>query len=328
MKDIIISDTHFGIKQNSVAWLNSQIGYIYNEFIPLIKKTKQKDDVRVIHCGDVFDSRSSINPMVATAVRKAFIEIAKLCDVYIIAGNHDFYSPNEDTISSLDLILSSINNLHIIKNEKFFLSDNVLLLPWYEFDKTIEQIKNDKNVLKNVKYIFCHTDLTLLSFDIQQKLHNITIFSGHIHYPVNDDNLITLGSVFPLTFADCNTDRGIHILDEETSDLQFIKSNNVIKFWRFYNKQIFDFNEKQYENDYVELYIDKLNLLDDNYTKRISQLSSVIHNITVIPNVEQQQKKQDINFTSFNIKSFCQKNIPKQLQKKFDEVIDIDENNL
>lgn len=327
MKYVLISDTHFGIKQNSITWLNSQINYLYNEFIPIIKKLKKTDEVKVIHCGDVFDSRSAINPFVATEVRKAFNEIATLCEIYIIAGNHDFYSPKDDNISSLDLVLSSINNLHIIKNKAQIISNNSLLLPWYEFEKFVEEIKTHRKELENIKYIFCHTDLSLLDVDSKKKLSGIKVFSGHIHYPIIDNNLITLGSVFPLTFADCNSDRGIYILDDKTDKLEFIKSKNVIKFWRFYNSKIFNIDEKQYKNDYVELYIDKINLLDKTYTKRISEISSIIHNTMVIPNVEQQNKIQNINFTDFNIKDFCIKNIPIQLQKKFEQVLLIDENN-
>jgi len=327
MKYILISDTHFGIKQNSILWLNSQINYLYNEFIPIIKKLKQKDEVKVIHCGDVFDSRSTINPFVATEVRKAFVEIANLCEVYIIAGNHDFYSPKDDNISSLDLVLSSINNLQIIKNKSQIIFNHSLLLPWYEFNKFIDETNTRGKEIENIKYIFCHTDLSLLGGDIKKKLFGVKVFSGHIHYPVVDNNLITLGSVFPLTFADCNADRGIYILDDKTGKLEFIKSKNVIKFWRFYNSKIFNIDEKQYENDYVELYIDKVNLLDEKYTKRISEISSIIHNTTVIPIVEQQNKIQNINFKDFNINDFCIKNIPIQLQKKFETVLLIDENN-
>ena len=37
MKILILSDTHFGIKQNSLTWMNSQIEFIRNEFIPCLK---------------------------------------------------------------------------------------------------------------------------------------------------------------------------------------------------------------------------------------------------------------------------------------------------
>ena len=114
MKTIILSDTHYGIKQNSITWMNSQVDFLYKEFLPFVKHLKKEGPIQVVHCGDVFDSRSSINPLIASNIRKAFREIANECPFYINAGNHDFYSPNEDDISALDLTLNNIKNLYII----------------------------------------------------------------------------------------------------------------------------------------------------------------------------------------------------------------------
>ena len=91
MIDVLFTDTHFGWKNNSMTWLNSQMNFIYNQFIPTIKKLSTKDDVRVIHLGDVFDSRSTISTYVASKVVQAFKDIRKWCDEFIIVcGNHDF----------------------------------------------------------------------------------------------------------------------------------------------------------------------------------------------------------------------------------------------
>ena len=30
----ILTDTHFGVKQNSMTWLNSQLDFFYNQLIP------------------------------------------------------------------------------------------------------------------------------------------------------------------------------------------------------------------------------------------------------------------------------------------------------
>lgn len=324
MKTILFSDTHFGIKQNSITWMNSQIDFIYKEFIPCIKYLQQSDDVRVIHCGDVFDSRSSINPFIANTVRQAFIEITKLCPVYIIAGNHDFYSPNDDSISSLDLILSSIDNLTIIKNNvEFLLDDNddieSMLVPWYEFEK----IDNLNKIIKEYqpKNIFCHADLTHLSNEHKELLKNLTVYSGHIHTPQKDNNLITLGSTFALTFADCNDERGFYIFDNKTNELLFVAAKNIIKFYRFYNDEIFKIDVDKYKRDYIEIYIDKINLLNDKYTKQISLLNSKIHNINVIPNTEIQQISENIEFKNYNIEEICKENIPEELKEKFNKLL-------
>ena len=79
MIDVIFTDTHFGWKNNSMTWLNSQLDFIYKQFIPKLKELSKINDVRVIHCGDVFDSRSTISTYVATKIVKAFADIRANC---------------------------------------------------------------------------------------------------------------------------------------------------------------------------------------------------------------------------------------------------------
>lgn len=327
MKTILLSDTHYGIKQNSITWLNSQIDFIYKELIPCIKYLidKEHELVRIIHCGDVFDSRSSINPFIASAVRKAYTELANLCQVYIIAGNHDFYSPNDDSISALEFTLNGIKNLSIIKDKIsplwFGEYDNIsLLVPWYEFDKK-EQISQFIKEYKP-KYIFCHTDLTRLSDEYKEILKEVTVFSGHIHTPQKENNLITLGSTYALTFADCNSDRGFYIHTDETNELKFVKAKNIIKFWRFYNEEIFKVDTEKLKNDYIELYINKVNLLNEKYTEQISLISSKIHNIAVVPNNDLELQTKQMEFSNYDIKEICENNIPDNLKNKFNEIIE------
>ena len=84
MIDVLFTDTHFGWKNNSMTWLNSQMNFIYKQFIPTIKKLSKKEPVRVIHLGDVFDSRSTISTYVATKVVEAFKDIRSVCNEFVI----------------------------------------------------------------------------------------------------------------------------------------------------------------------------------------------------------------------------------------------------
>lgn len=324
MKTILISDTHFGVKQNSTTWMNSQIDFIYKELIPCIKHLQQTDNVQIIHCGDVFDSRSSINPFIASNVRTVFESLSKLCPIYIVTGNHDFYSPNDDVVSSLDFVLNSIPNVNIVKNTIECLlneEDEVesILIPWYEFEK-FEKLKKYISEYKP-KNIFCHADLIHLSDEYKNLFKDINVYSGHIHTPQKEQNLITLGSTYALTFADCNADRGFYILDNQTDELLFVAAKNIIKFYRFYNDEIFNIDAEKLKNDYVEVYIDKINLLNETYTKRITEISANIHNISVIPNVEVKKiDNEKIEFKNYNIEEICKENIPEELMEKFNKL--------
>lgn len=322
MRTIIITDTHFGVKQNSMIWAEAQTEFFINELIPYIKNLKKNSDEEIclIHCGDVFDSRSSINPYIAKKVQNVFSKISSICPLYIIAGNHDFYSPTEEETSSLEIVFGSIKNIFIVKNhiEKIVLGDKTgLLVPWYEFnkkEKLFEEIDKEKP-----DYIFCHTDFFRLDDDYKEKLKNIKVFSGHIHGPYRNNNFINLGSTFALTFADCNSKRGFYCL-YENSNLEFITGKNTIKFWRYNNEEIFNIKEKPEKNDYVEIYIKKINLLNKKYTEKIKEICKDLHNYTIIPCSDQILYENKEGFKQYDIKEICKKMIPKELEKKFERI--------
>src|SRR5574343_417982 len=87
-RTFLISDTHFGVRNSSNEWMEIQKEYFYNFLIPLLKKESKKGDI-LIHCGDVFDSRQSINLFVMNFALEIFEELAKILPVIILLGNHD-----------------------------------------------------------------------------------------------------------------------------------------------------------------------------------------------------------------------------------------------
>lgn len=317
---LIITDTHFGIRQNSQTWLDTQVNALRTEFLPKIKELKDKGHlVHVVHCGDVFDSRSSINPYTASVVRGLFIEMAQLCPVIIVSGNHDFYSPSDDAYSALDLIFFGIKNIIIVKNKCLNIEDD-LYVPWYEFDKEDELAKwlnwcNPKN-------IFCHTDLSRISVVQRTMLSNTNVYSGHIHGPAKDGNFVTLGSTFALTFADHDAPHGYHIL-YPNGTLEFIPLNSIIKFYRIYKDDIQYIDPEKYKNDYLEIYVNKLDLLDESYAQKLEKITKTIRNVSIIPLLEEKNANESVDFSSYNIEQLCKNNVPKQLQTKLQEIIDI-----
>ena len=132
MTDILITDTHFGIKQNSITWFNSQSNFIYKQLIPYIED--HKDVVRLIHLGDVFDSRSSISVLIAAKVKKIFTDLARVCgQVIVIGGNHDYYSPNSNEYNSIELVLGDVPGITLVTRD-ILIDGNNMYVPWYEYD--------------------------------------------------------------------------------------------------------------------------------------------------------------------------------------------------
>lgn len=310
MIDVILTDTHFGWKNNSMTWLNSQLDFIYKQFIPALNHISHDDDVRVIHCGDVFDSRSTISTYVASKVVQAFKDIRSNCKEFIIVcGNHDFYSPNSDTINTVKLFMS---NLDIdIVDQDILVRDRHAFIPWY--------IWQDGNFEIDADYVFCHTDL--IHDNIPESCRNKMIMSGHIHTPIYKENrsLYNLGSCYSLNFADANSTRGYYILKH--GQLAFMPNKISIKFYRLYNEEILNTDiNKMNVNDYIELYVTEVNMSNDEYINSIKKFTEKFTHIWIIPQVVEYSGNINEDFKSYDIESIMENSIPEELIDFFNKV--------
>lgn len=322
---ILFSDTHFGVKANSMTWLGEQMKVFYDDIIPLIQGLKRGGaEVEVICCGDLFDSRSSINAYVMYEVNKLLKDICKECDqMYVIGGNHDFYSPNEAeyNITSLDM-LQKLPNLHII-TQKYERMGKNLFIPWFSFENksTLEEILAKNRDCKNV---FCHTDLERLDEQTKSWLAGFDVVSGHIHKPLfTNDWLYTIGSLYALTFADANQDRYFYTIDnDDMSTIQSHPNTSSMKFWRIYNSDILDNNTKDkiHRMDQVELYIDKTSIDDKKYQDAIEEYNKKFNTHVIIIEPAESEDIDLMIDQNFDIVQMCQDIMPKKLLDKFSEL--------
>lgn len=308
MIDILFTDTHFGWKNNSMNWLNSQMKFIYEQFIPTIKKYKKKDKVRVIHLGDVFDSRSTVSTYVASKVVKAFKEIRDVCDEFVIVcGNHDFYSPNSDMVNTVELLMSHLGIT--IVDQNIYEAENHCYIPWYVWQNgNLPTIQSD--------LIFTHADI--VGDRIPDGLYDKTIFSGHIHTPSQRKGLYNLGSCFALTFADSNTCRGFYII--ENGKIEFIKNETSIKFHRIYNEDVLkckDFGQ----GDYIELYVTNDLIGRTEYVDAIKWHTERYTHLWVIPQVSNSIVGIDQeHFENYDIEKIMEDSIPNDLKDMYSMV--------
>lgn len=321
MLRVLISDTHYGWKQNSITWLNSQIQFIYDQLIPYIHRLRidhPNESIVLYHLGDVFDSRSSINPMVANRVRLMFEDLNKTVDrLIVIGGNHDYYSPDSDRDCTVDIVLKNDNNLDIdIITHSIYVCGNDLFIPWNEYDK-IDDINSVMNS-NDIKRIFVHADLPHIDDKHRELFKNVQVFSGHIHTPSQQRNLHTLGSTYALTFADSNSERGFCVVDDQ-SNIQFVPNTRSIKFWRFYNDEIFDMGVDV--KDYIEVYIDQQHMQDTKYTSQLSDLAKKYKELCIIPQIRLTDDSTE-ELETYDIAEVCRSMIPDHLKNKFQQIED------
>lgn len=218
----LVSDTHFGVRNNSIEWLEIQKEYFRNFFIPLLKKEGKPGDF-VLHCGDVFDSRNSLNLLVMNEVMSIFEEISKIMPIVIILGNHDIYRKLTNDVNSVK-ILKWIPNIHIFEEpEVLSVADQtMLLMPWRN------SVEEEKLCVQShsATYLFCHTDVKGLKFNKHTTVeHGLSledmkqykkIYSGHIHYSQNSVNFRMLGCPYQMTRSDMGNEKAVWLLDIAT----------------------------------------------------------------------------------------------------------------
>ena len=95
MRIVILGDTHFGMRGDSLEFHNYYQKFYENVFFPYLKENNIN---RIFHLGDIVDRRKYINYMTARNLRNFFEKCSEEnIQVDAIVGNHDttFKNPNE-----------------------------------------------------------------------------------------------------------------------------------------------------------------------------------------------------------------------------------------
>lgn len=330
MRELLIGDMHFGIKNNSIYWLEQQLDFIRNQVFKILE---EKEIDRCIFLGDLTDIRYSINQQIGIELKKLFREMLnKFCDIDFIclAGNHDYYSPLEEysNYNSYELLFGEEfikfhTNFSIVNIDPFLTEDGALFLPWYWTENTthIDELLYQYDFTNDVKEIFCHTDLSCWPGPRIAAFKGCPIYSGHIHYTYNDEiaNLYNVGSACSFTFNDVNQDKFVYIL-EDRKIVEKIKNITTPKFKRLYNEEIFNLDDSIFENSYVQLCISQNNISKAKYVDQIKELKTKYIDSNIrIHIIDDSIDLNTLSVTAFdsNIESYIEDNIPEYLEEKY-----------
>jgi DNA repair exonuclease SbcCD nuclease subunit len=232
MKVAILTDTHFGARNDSHDF-DTYFRKFYDEvFFPYLDKTQIKT---LLHLGDVFDRRKYINFNTLRSCKEYFFEQLKKRDIdmKVIPGNHDTYYKNTNEVNSLDLLLREYSNIEIIEQPTVIeLGGRVVsFIPWLcadNYDASMTVIQQPADV--------CFGHFEIAGFDMFRGAKNEAgmdrkvlkhfkkVLTGHFHHRSTDDNVYYLGSPYGFTWSDYDDKRGFHVLDTATLDLEFIEN--------------------------------------------------------------------------------------------------------
>ena len=299
MKIAIITDTHYGARKGS-KHLHDYFEKFYDDiFFPSLE---EHGIDTIIHMGDIFDSRKSIDYQSLEWAKRVEFEPLNKYKVYAITGNHDCYYKDTNYVNSPELLLKDYTNIKTYSKATEIKIDKlkILLLPWicsenYEYSLDLIKKTTSKVVMGHLEVNgfratrghMMETGMDVNTFDKFEK-----VYSGHFHTRSNDGKIFYLGNPYEMFWNDVNDPRGFHIFD--TENLTHTPIDNPYKL--FYNIYYEDtnyklFNATEYANKIVKVIVRKKTKPKD-FEKFIDKLYAVgVQDLKIVENFDIQENE-------------------------------------
>ena len=263
MKVALITDTHFGARNDNQVIQEHINQFLGSVFFPYLEEHNIKT---VIHLGDLMDKRKSVSFLTLNHLRHNFM--ARLHDnsieTHILVGNHDSYYKNTLKLNSVAELYGQSPLIKVYETAQTVSIGglSIFLLPWLcsdnDYDSYIAMDKTDAKIAMG------HLELSgYLMFKGMRSEHGLErddflkfdkVFSGHFHMKNDDGHIYYLGTPYEMMWSDYNTERGFHIFDTETLELEFIKNPNDL-FHKIYYTEGLEIDYNAYGNKFVRLVV-------------------------------------------------------------------------
>ena len=253
MKVAIITDQHFGARNDSVAFLDYFEKFYDTIFFPTLDEANIST---VLILGDTFDRRKYVNFYALERAKKMFFDklAVRNIKVYMLVGNHDTYYKNTNEVNSPDLLLQEYTNIHVIDHPATIYVDDIpiCMMPWI----CPETYQDSIDTIKDTQAEICMGHFEIAGFSMYRGMESHEgmgkeifekfdmVFSGHYHHRSNDGHIYYLGNPYELTWQDYNDPRGFHLFDLGTRRLDFIQNS-----YRMFER--IEYNDK--EQDPIDL---------------------------------------------------------------------------
>jgi len=272
MKIALITDTHWGVRNDQIAFLDNNKKFLDDIFFPYLDNHRINT---VIHLGDLVDRRKYLNINTAKRLRTDFLDriASESIDFHILVGNHDTYFKNTNSVNVLqELLVDKYPDFKIYDEYAKiveFDGTKIMMIPWIcdeNRDIILQQIGSTNAQI-------CMGHLELAGFEMfrgspvshgdDRSLFGRfdMVLSGHYHHRSSAGNIHYLGSHAEFTWSDYDDPKGFHILDTETRELAFIE--NPYRMFRklWYNdknsttEELLDRDWDKYAGTYVKLIV-------------------------------------------------------------------------
>lgn len=264
MKVCLLGDTHFGVRNDSLAFHRYYDKFYTNHFFPYLK---ENDIKTIIQLGDLFDRRKYINFVSLSESRRYFFDRLKEFDIdfHALIGNHDIFWKNSVEVNSPDLLLKDYDNITLWQKPGTLTIGGAVfdMIPWI-CKENQEEIFSfiDKSTSP-----FCIGHFELAGFQMMKGVNSHDgmksdfldkyddVFSGHFHTQSKSGNVRYTGTPYELFWNDYADPKGFWIFDTDTKEVEFVQ-NEVHMFHKiFYDDSIQDVDFEKYSDTYVKIVV-------------------------------------------------------------------------
>lgn len=229
-KIALITDTHWGIRNDNQHVLDFQKKFLDEVFFPTLDREGIKE---IIHLGDLVDKRTTINIKTHSRLRSDFLEqlARRNIKMTILLGNHDIFLKNSLRYNAVYEFTQHYPNVSIVDKPTYY-TDDILLVPWIcaeNQDEILETIATTQ-----AQALMGHFEIQ--GFEFHKGVHSThgmdsSLFekfsfvgSGHFHHKSDYKGIHYLGSPWETNWADYNDTKGFHLFDTFDFGLTFIKN--------------------------------------------------------------------------------------------------------
>jgi len=284
LKIAIITDSHFGARNDNQNFNDFFYKFYENTFFPTLK---EGGITTCVHMGDVVDRRKYISFKTASDFRKRFIGKFQEMDIdlHIIIGNHDTYYKNTNEVNSMEELVGS-DRFSIYTDPTVVEFDGCLVqfIPWINannYDESMDALKHSP-----AQILMGHLEVNGFEMHRGHKSEGgwdkelfrrfDLCFSGHFHHKSDDGKIYYLGTPYEITWSDYNDPKGFHIFDTATRELERIVNPYTIHEKIFYDDTTTDYVKEdvsKYKDKFVKLIVvNKKDLYQfDKFTDRLLQ---------------------------------------------------------
>ena len=265
MKILLITDQHFGVRNDNQHFIQHYRKFYGEIVLPFIKASGIKE---IINLGDTFDKRRSINFMSLDEAKDMWFDpLQELgCNMTCLIGNHDIYYKNTLRVNAPTELLGEYDYINVIDTPttRTYDGTDILMLPWIcdnNYDRTLRSITESTAPV-------CMGHLELNGFEahpghVMDKGIDMNIFkkftkvfSGHYHTKSNKNNCYYLGNPYQLYWNDYGQKRGFHVFDTETLRTTFYRNPFDTFHKLYYNNGVVLPNEEEVKGTFVKLIVE------------------------------------------------------------------------